>query len=155
MPSSAYVPHIDLILQALRINRERLNSRSKIAVDARLLRGMLQALVTTLPFDASFYQKTYPDIAEAYAAGLIPDLRQHFVDSGYFEGRLGSPPEVDEAFYLATYRDIGTAVQRGEIASGADHYLRSGAAEGRVPTPGVRGEIDSWMALLRDDAARL
>jgi hypothetical protein len=152
--SPDYLPHIDLILQALRINRERLNSRSKIAIDARLLRGLLQALVATMPFDAAFYRATYPDIAEAADSGQIPDLRQHFVDSGYFEGRFGVPPPVDEAFYTTQYRDIGEAVLRGDVASGAEHYLRSGAAEGRLPNAALRPAIDSWMALLRDDAAR-
>ncbi len=154
MSNSEYVPHIDLVLQALRINRERLNSRSKIAIDARLLRGMLQALVATQPFDAAFYRATYPDIAAAADEGQIPDLHQHYIDSGYFEGRFGAPPPVDEAFYTTQYRDIGQAVLRGDVASGTEHYLRSGAAEGRVPRADLRAAIDSWMALLRDDSSR-
>ena len=154
MPSPDYVPHVDLLLQALRINRERLASRSKIAIDARLLRGLLQALVATLPFDEAFYREANPDLAAAADAGQIPDLHQHFVDSGYFEGRFGSRPEVDEVFYTTQYRDVGQAVLRGDVASGAEHYLRSGAGEGRIPRAAARPEIDAWMALLRDDAAR-
>jgi len=154
MPSPEYLPHIDLLLQALRISRERLNSRSKIAVDARLLRGLLQALAATQPFDEEFYRATYPDLASANDSGEIPDLHQHFISSGYFEGRFGVRPAVDEAFYTGTYKDIAQAVLRGDIADGAEHYLRSGAAEGRVPSAEARPAIDAWVALLRDDLVR-
>ena len=82
-----YLPHVDLLLQALRVNRERLHSKSKIAIDARLLRSLLQAVVARVPFSAEFYLQTYPDIADAHAAGDIPDLHRHYVKSGFFEGR--------------------------------------------------------------------
>ena len=108
--STQYFPHIDLVLQSLRINRERLSSKSKIAIDARLLRLMLQTVAATLPFSEEFYMEHYPDIADAYAAGKIPNLHQHFLDSGYLEGRIGYPPEIDEKFYLSTYKDVSKAV---------------------------------------------
>lgn len=151
MQPPTYVPHVDLLLQALRVNRERLNSKSKIAIDARLLKALLQAIVARGPFNEAFYKQTYPDIAEAHAAGSIPDLHQHFVESGYFEGRFGAAPEVDEAFYTSTYKDVGQAVLRGDIASGLEHYLRSGAAEGRLPREEAREELDAWMSILRED----
>jgi hypothetical protein len=145
-----YVPHIDLLLQTLRINRERLGSRSKIAIDTKLLRALLRALAARMPFSEEFYLATYPDLAEAHAVGKVPDLHEHFIESGFFEGRCGAPPEVDEAYYTGLYKDVGQAVLRGDIKSGADHYLRTGIAEGRVPNAVLRGAIDNWMALLRD-----
>jgi len=147
-----YLPHIDLLLQALRINRERLNSKSKIAIDAKLLRGLIQAAAARMPFSEEFYLRAYPDIAEAHAAGTIPDPQQHFVESGFFEGRFGAPPPVDEKFYTSTYQDIGTAVRQGAIASGAEHYMRSGAAEGRLPCEAMRPHVEQWAALLSDVA---
>jgi hypothetical protein len=149
-----YVPHIDLVLQSLRINRERLASKAKIAIDARLLRAILQALIAHAPFSESFYKTTYPDVAEAHEAGQIPDLHKHFIESGFFEGRLGASPDVDEDFYASTYRDVGRAVENGDVRSGADHYLRSGAAEGRVPNPAAQSSVDDWMQVLRDDGRR-
>jgi hypothetical protein len=143
------VPHVDLLAQAMRINRERLNSRSKIAIDAKLLRLILQNLVSHMAFSDQFYRTNYADIGAAAAAGQIPDLHRHYVETGYFEGRLGAPAEVDEVFYLATYPDVATAIERGEVTSGAEHYTRSGAAEGRVPAAALRPEIDAWMGLLR------
>jgi hypothetical protein len=149
-----YVPHIDLLLQSLRINRERLNSRSKIAIDAKLLRMLLQALAASISFSPEFYLKTYPDIAEAHAAGQIEDLRRHFVELGFFEGRMGCEPPVDETYYTTQYKDVGAAVQRGDVLSGGEHYMRSGASEGRIPNATVRAAVDNWIAILRDDPAR-
>jgi hypothetical protein len=146
-----YLPHIDLMLQALRINRERLSSKSKIAIDARLLRGLIQAIVARAPFSDEYYLRTYPDIAEAHAAGNIPDLHRHYIDSGFLEGRFGAPPAVDEAFYTSYYKDVGLAVTRGEIASATEHYVRQGAAEGRVPNRQIKPEVDYWISILRDD----
>lgn len=151
MSAEIYVPHIDLILQALRINRERLGSKSKIAIDARLLRALLQSLAARAPFSESYYRETYPDLARAFEAGKIPDLHRHFIDSGFFEGRQGDAPEVDEAFYKSTYRDVALAVENGDVQSAEEHYLRSGAAEGRVPNKGLQPHIDGWMQVLRDE----
>jgi hypothetical protein len=147
-----YLPHIDLLLQALRINRERLNSRSKVAIDARLLRGLIQAIVARIPFSEEFYLQAYPDIAEAQRTGGIPDPHQHFVEVGFFEGRFGTPPPVDEGFYTSYYKDVGQAVARGDIASAGEHYLRQGAAEGRLPNRQIKPEVDFWMSILRDES---
>ncbi len=146
-----YLPHIDLLLQALRINRARLNSKSKIAIDAKLLRGLIQTAVARAPFSEDFYLRTYPDIAEAHAAGTISDVQRHYVEAGFFEGRLGTPPSVDETFYTSYYKDIGQAVTRGEIPSATEHYMRQGAAEGRIPNRQVKPDVDFWISILRDD----
>lgn len=149
MEASEYLPHVDLLLQAMRINRERLNSRSKIAIDAKLLRALLQAVVVRLPFSAEFYARSYPDIAAAAAAGQIPDLHRHYVETGYFEGRMGAPPPVEDEYYIAAYKDVAQAIQRGDVASASEHYLRSGASEGRVPNAALKADVDQWMSVLR------
>ena len=148
-PATPYVPHIELVLQALRVHPDRLSGRSKIAVEARLLRMLLQHLVSTLPFDATFYRANYPDIDASARADQMPDLHRHFIENGFFEGRLGAPPEVDEPFYLRTYPDVADAIARGDVRSASEHYIHSGAAEGRVPNPALRPQIDDWMAVLR------
>jgi len=149
LQSSGYFPHLDVLLQAMRISRDRLNGRSKVAIDAKLLRRILQCVAIHLPFSEEFYRGTYPDIAQAVAAGRIPDLHRHFVETGFFEGRLGAPPPVDEGFYRGLYKDVAAAIARGDVNSGAEHYVRSGAAEGRVPSADLKPEIDGWMSVLR------
>jgi hypothetical protein len=154
MANRTYVPHVALILRALRVSRERLEDDGKIAVDAKLLRALLQSALAATAFSAEFYCATYPDIAAAHQAGLIPDLHRHYLEAGYFEGRLGASPTIDEAFYLATYPDVAEAVQRGETASAAEHYIVSGAAEGRTPNPDLKPEVEAWLAVLRESHVR-
>jgi len=150
LPQPPYIPHIDLLLQALRVNRDRLNSKSKIAIDAKLLKTVLQAMVAGAPFNEAFYKQNYPDLAAAQASGAIPDLHKHFIEIGYFEGRFGAAPPVDEAYYTSTYKDVGQAVLKGDVTSGTEHYLRSGASEGRVPNEEIRAELEAWMLVLRE-----
>lgn len=152
MTEPPYVPHIDLLLQALRVGRDRLNSRAKIAIDARLLRKLLMMLAATLPFDEAFYLSHYPDLADARAAGSITDPHTHFIEVGYLEGRIASRPEVDEEFYTTTYSDVAQAILRGDVPSGEEHYLRAGFTEGRVPNPALLEAIESWFMVLRDEA---
>jgi hypothetical protein len=154
VPIVEYVPHIELLLRALRINRDRLNSKSKIAIDAKLLRTLLETIAAAQDFSEEFYLGTYPDIAEAHAAGQITDLKRHFVELGFFEGRMGAPPPVDESYYLGLYKDIEAAVQHGDVKSGAEHYMRSGAAEGRIPSAELLDQVNAWMSVLRDDVNR-
>src|ERR1019366_6054489 len=115
-------------LQALHINRDRLNSKSKVAIDAKLLKALLKTIVQCAPFSEEFYLEAYADIAEAYAAGQIPDLHRHYIEFGYFEGRVGAPGEVDEAYYTNLYKDVGQAMLSGDVKSGAEHYQESGCA---------------------------
>lgn len=149
-PKQVFVPHIEQLLQALRITRERLNSKSKVAIDTRMLRTMINCLVEQMPFDSEFYLAQNADIATAYERGEIPDLHRHFVESGFIEGRFGAAPLVDEPFYAASYKDIGAAIRRGDIVSAAEHYIVAGAAEGRIPSEAMRPQIERWAAALSD-----
>ncbi len=143
-----YLPHVDLLMQALRISRDRLDSRSKIAVDPRLLLQVLRQIVAAQPFDESFYLTAYDDVATAHNRGEITDLHRHYIEAGFLEGRLGAAPQVDSAYYLATYPDVGRAIAAGQIASADDHYLQRGAAEGRAPNPETALDVERWMTVL-------
>jgi hypothetical protein len=140
-----------MLLQALRISRDRLDSRSKVAVDPRLLIHIIRQIARSLPFDEAFYLTTYDDVAQAHGVGTIGDLHAHFIEVGFFEGRLGADPEVDSRYYLATYPDVGRAIAGGAIGSADDHYLQRGAAEGRAPNPTLAPAVERWMAVLRPD----
>lgn len=151
MPEATYVPHVEMLLQSLRISRDRLDSRSKIAVDPRLLVHVLRQIVAALPFDEAFYLTTYDDVAEAHGRGEIGDLHEHFIQAGFFEGRMGAEPVVDAAYYQATYPDVGAAIAAGTIASALDHYVQRGAAEGRAPSPAAVADVERWTVVLRPD----
>ena len=154
MAQLPYVPHIDLFLRALRINRERLDSKSKVAIDAKLVKALLRTIVECAPFSEQFYLETYPDIAEAYAAGGIADLKQHYVEHGYFEGRIGAPVDVDEEYYANHNEDVVAAMTRGNLESITQHYQQSGYAEGRIPSAALESVVEEWLSVLRDGAGR-
>ncbi len=133
----------------MRIDRARLNGRHKVAIDAPVLRRIIQAAIAAMPFSAEFYRTAYPDIAAAADAGQIVDLHQHFVQTGYFEGRAGHPVAVDDAYYTGSHPDVAEAIARGDVAGAGAHYLGTGAAEGRVPHPALTAEVTEWVNLLR------
>jgi len=135
-------------------NRERLDSRSKVAIDARLLKALLQTIVECAPFSEEFYLQSNPDIAKARAAGELKDPKRHFVERGYFEGRVGAPSEVDEAYYVRRYRDVEQAVLRGDLESIAGHFNDSGYAEGRVPNAALEPFVEKWLSVLHDSSGR-
>lgn len=123
-------------------------SSSKIAVDAGLLRALLRTAAAATPFDPDFYRATYPDIEAAHASGKMPDLHQHYVETGYLEGRCGALPPFDKSFYVLANRDVARALKLGQIASGQQHYIRSGAAEGRNPSPVMARTVSFWADVL-------
>ena len=148
--SETSLPHASVLLQSLRISRERLATRSKVAVGTGLLRVLLAEAIRNQPFDEAFYREANPDLEEAFRRGEIADLHEHFVEQVYLEGRVAAPPLVDEEFYLATYKDVRDAMRRGDVASARDHYLRAGAAEGRLANPAQRPAADRWAAILAE-----
>jgi GT2 family glycosyltransferase len=75
-------------------------------------------------FDADWYLRTYPDVAES---GMDPYL--HYRTHGAREGR-DPCPFLDRDWYLARYPDVAA---RG--MDPLDHYYAHGAQEGRDPCP--------------------
>lgn len=72
-------------------------------------------------FDAAWYLRTYPDVAEG---GEWPAL--HYLHHGGREGRWAGP-EFDSGFYLARYPDV-----RDSGINPLVHYVQRGREEGRI-----------------------
>ena len=141
------LPNGKLLLNGLALTKERLQLGSKVAMPIPALKGILITAIAELPFDKDFYLSAYPDIQTAYDAGQIDDLRAHYIETGYFEGRLGAPPDIDEEFYLRTYPDVAAAISSGMIQSARDHYLLAGAYEGRFGNEQDAKHAAYWMNL--------
>jgi hypothetical protein len=47
----------------------------------------------------------------------VADALLHNIGFGYFEGRTGGTPTVDELWYLTTYPDVAEAVKLGRVQS--------------------------------------
>ena len=76
---------------------------------------MLQLLVAGGSFNEAGYLRENPDVAEAVEAGQIRTARLHYIGFGFFEGRSGATPDVDEAWYRR--RRIQTLTKRSEAGS--------------------------------------
>jgi hypothetical protein len=142
------LPNGQFLLDCLMVNHERLRSGSKAAISLPVLKAILMASTAAMPFDEEFYCSTYPELQDAHESGIVADLRTHFIEDGYFEGRFGTKPDVDEQFYMETYPDVAAAATKGEVKSALDHYMRAGASEGRFANADDMGTIKHWSALL-------
>jgi len=130
-----YLPSFVTVARALGApaNIARESPGAAIPVDARALRLLLQFVALAADYDEATYLKHNPDIAEAHEAGRIANLRQHFVESGYFEGRKASSVNLDGDWYLQMYPDVGESVREGIIASAQAHFALRGEIECRSP----------------------
>jgi hypothetical protein len=123
------VPSFKLLKQRLSV--VTVNGQLKVNNTYDEFLDIVRLLLRSVAFDEAWYLAEYPDIAEAVAAGEVKSARHHFIDSGYFEGRLPAPLEVDEAWYLAEYPDVAEGIERGELQSARQHFLEHGYEEGR------------------------
>jgi hypothetical protein len=143
------LPNGRVLLSGMTLTLERLRTGTKVAVPVPVLRALLSAAIAQLPFDEDFYLKTYPDINEAYSAGRIINLHDHFIEEGYFEGRLGTNPAVNDQFYRENYPDVAKALDTGKVTSAFDHYVATGCFEGRCANEAEQERITPWLELLK------
>jgi hypothetical protein len=94
---------------------------------------MLRHMISGVEVDEAWYLERYPDIAEAISQGTVKSPQLHFVNDGYFEGRVPFPIRVDERYYLAQNPGIAEFVRKGTLESGQQHFDENGYAEGRLP----------------------
>ncbi len=127
-----YIPAFKLLKERLSI--VTVNGHLKVNNTYDEFLNLVRLLLGSVTVDEAWYLAEYPDIAEAVAAGEVKSARHHFIDSGYFEGRLPGPLEVDEEWYLTEYPDVAEGIKRGEIQSARQHFLEHGYEEGRLPS---------------------
>ena len=121
---------------------------SVVEVSVRALRLLLHYLALAADYDERTYLQLNPDVAEARDQGKIVDLREHFIQSGYFAGRTASDIAVDENWYLETYGDVADAVAEGVVATAKAHFAQRGEAECRSPNKQALPWIRAWAELL-------
>lgn len=95
--------------------------------------AMLRLIIMNLTIDENWYLGRYPDVAEAVRAGTFKSAKDHFVNNGYFEGRMPFQIEVDEKYYLGRYPEIEESIRREVVTSGQQHFDENGYLEGRAP----------------------
>jgi hypothetical protein len=105
-----------------------------VTIPASLFRQLLgAALRQAAVFDEEFYLKSNADLQAALGEGRIKDGRDHYVRTGYFEGRLPKRLLVDEKYYLEQNPDVVAAIRDGSVTTAQEHFESAGFREGRSP----------------------
>jgi hypothetical protein len=141
-----FVPQFDSLLRAIGITRDEFENSTAVVIPTGTTYNklLLQVTLANSDFNAKAYLKANPDVAEAIRNGSIEDARVHYVGFGFFEGRDGATPDVDEAWYLRTCTDVAGGVRSGQIASAAEHFRVVGASEGRSPSAAYSITAEQW-----------
>lgn len=126
-----YLPPFELIRRSVDITTVRGELRVNIAYEDFV--GLLRMLIRGIDVNEAWYVRTYEDIGKAIRDGVVRSARQHFVDDGYFEGRLPFPIMVDETYYLQQNPDVADSIQSGVVSSAQEHFEKDGYREGRLP----------------------
>lgn len=134
-----YIPPAAILNKSVAINEER----DSVSIPKKLFLLLLRAAFAET-FDVRWYRATYPDVAEAVDKGEIVSELDHFVEGGYWEGRMPCSYAVNEEWYKRHYSDVNEAIEAGDIASAHLHYNKSGHFEGRVPDASAEQVLLRW-----------
>ena len=126
-----YLPPFDLIRRSIEISTIRGELRVNVSYEDFV--KILKKMIVGIQVDEDWYLRTYEDIAKAIRDGIVKSAQQHFVDDGYFEGRLPFAMRVDERWYMSEYPDVADSVRKGVVVSGQAHFDEDGYREGRLP----------------------
>ncbi len=143
-----YVPPFDSLLRALGIDRATYDRSATVPVPREMFKFLVKFALAHSDFNEAGYLRENPDVATAVRAGDIENARAHYVGFGYFEGRTGATPAVDERWYLTTYADVAQAVKLGRVRSANEHYNVIGGSEGRSPSPDYVSVAAQWKRAL-------
>lgn len=142
------VPHYDAILHALGASREKIDGKAKIQIPVSFLNFLLLAVVRHGEFNEAGYLAENPDVAAAIRARKLTDAKEHYLSVGFFEGRRGALPAVDEDWYRKMNPDVANAVRNGDLESAQEHYDLIGAEEFRPPSRSCQQQCHEWKVAL-------
>ncbi len=126
-----YVPPFELLKGLVDVSAVK--GELRVTATYKQFVEILKLMLVGIKVDEAWYLKQYEDIAEAIKAGIVQSPQQHFIDDGYFEGRLPGPMVVDEKWYLEAYPDVADGIRAGTLTSAQAHFERDGYKEGRRP----------------------
>jgi hypothetical protein len=126
-----YIPPFDLLRRSVEISTVRGELRVSLLYDDFI--KLIRMMIAGVEVDEAWYRQQYEDIGRAITEGQIASAKQHFVDDGYFEGRLPFAIPVDDDWYKREYPDVAESVRTGVVASTQTHFDEDGYREGRMP----------------------
>jgi hypothetical protein len=107
----------------------------RVVMTRQIFRLLMEAALANIPFDEKYYLSTHADVARSVQQGKCPGGRQHYVASGYYEGRDIGRAGFDEAWYLERYPDVKKAV--------------IGSKEWRAPSKAAEPDLLRWQNAIK------
>lgn len=105
-----------------------------LTIDREGFKAIIREILREMPFDEDWYLGHYPDVAEAVARGETT-ARDHYIEFGYFEGRLPGLNGFDGAAYCRIQPDLAQFLAHPDaIDLARNHFIEYGYREGR-PVP--------------------
>jgi hypothetical protein len=126
-----YVPPFDFIRRSVEISTVKGELQVRMSYDEFV--KLIKLLLSGTEVDEQWYLQQYDDVRGATETGEIISAQKHFVEDGYFEGRLPFPMDVDDDWYLSQYPDVADGIRNGTITSARQHFTDDGYREGRFP----------------------
>ncbi len=142
------VPNYDAILHGLGTSRKDIEDETEIQIPVSFLKFLLTVAVQHGEFNEAGYLTENPDVANALRSKKIASGKQHYVSTGFFEGRRGALPAVDEAWYRKVNEDVAAAIRAGKLSSGGEHFKLIGAEEFRAPSKEYLSDCFTWKVAL-------
>jgi len=96
---------------------------------------LIRTLLQGIEVDEEWYLRQYPDVAEAIRKKIVNSAKEHFLNDGYFEGRIPFLIKIDEPWYLEQNPGIADYITRGKLENAQQHFNDNGYREGRKPFP--------------------
>jgi hypothetical protein len=119
-----------------------------VVMSLGVLKLLVEAALSSMPFDESAYLAANADVADAVRTGKCPGAQTHYAQIGYFENRSTGRAGFDEAWYLERNPDVQRAVRTGSSATGFEHFSGAGVLEWRSPNRAAEQDISRWYAAI-------
>src|SRR5438132_283751 len=126
-----YVVPFNRLMQ--KVETKSANGQHRVTMTYDEFKGIIKLLLRAVEVDEEWYRREDKDIAAAIDAKKISSAKEHFVEDGYFEGRLPRPHQVDESWYIRHYDDVAEGLRSGNFESALRHFEEHGYREGRLP----------------------
>lgn len=145
----SYFPTCEALTSALSLADKSLTGSRKVAIKASLLRHLITLALRSAPFDSETYIEQSPDIKKAVNKKEITNLKRHFEEMGYFEGRDAWLNDFDPQWYHSHYPDIKQNFDQTDTAGLIAHYKTNGQKELRAPNEQSLLEVEKWIKILK------
>lgn len=142
------IPSFKALLGAMGTTRETIERTGSITIPLQFFKFLVQLNIKEASFDSARYISSNPDVAEALAKGELESAWSHYYNHGYFEGRPGVEPTVDDKWYQDTYSDVAAAIKGQIVASSRQHFIDTGESEFRFPNSDAAIVWSAWKASL-------